>query len=176
MRLATLVTGYRRFSSGFRSVPILLSATILVACSAAEDAIRAANIEAVKLQHSEVWSKGNVSIIPQIYAEDFVAHAPGGKLIRGHEGIKTMVESHRRAFPDWNEKVERILAEGEFVVTLFRSTGTHEGLFQRYPATGKRIEITETCIYRLDDGRIVEQWIYPDIASLQNQLSGNAGE
>ena len=176
MRLATLVTGYRRLSSGLSSVSVLLPAIILVACSSAEDAIQAKNIEAVKLQHTEVWSKGNVSIVPEIYAEDFIAHAPGGRLVRGRDGIKSMVENHRRAFPDWNEEIERILVDGEFVVTQFRSTGTHKGPFLGYPATGNSIDITETCIYRLENGSIAEQWIYPDTASLRNQLSGHPDE
>ena len=176
MRLATLITGYLRLSSDLCSVPILLSVTILVACSSAEDSIQAENMRTVMLQHSEVWSKGKMSIVPEIYAENFVAHAPGGRLIRGHEGIKNMVENHRRAFPDWNEEVMRIIVDGEFVVTQFRSTGTHEGMFLGYDATGNSIEITETCIYRLENSRIAEQWIYPDIASLRDQLSGSPAD
>jgi steroid delta-isomerase-like uncharacterized protein len=154
-------------------MPLLLSATILLACSAAEDAPQTRNIETVTLQHSEVWSNGNLNIVPAIYTEDFVAHAPGGKLIQGQTGLRTMVQEHRAAFPDWNEEVEQLLVDGEFVVTRFRSTGTHQGLFLGHPATGNNIEITETCIYRMVEGRIAEQWIYPDIASLQEQLSRN---
>jgi steroid delta-isomerase-like uncharacterized protein len=153
--------------------PLLLAITVS-GCSDTSDMQIDTNITAVKLQHTEVWSKGSFDLIPEIYTADFVAHAPGGRLIRGRDGIRSDIENHRAAFPDWNEKIEQIISDGDFVVSRFRSTGTHNGTFLGQPPTGNRIEITEACIYRMVDGKIAEQWIYPDIASLLAQLS--AGE
>ena len=38
------------------------------------------------------------------------------------------------------------------------------------PPTGNRVEISEVAIFRLRDGRIAEQWVYPDMLSMQQQL------
>lgn len=153
------------------SMVCLLLSAALAACSGTEDRERARSIDAVNRQHSQVWSKGNTDLIPEIYAEDFIGHAPGGRRIEGRAGIRKTVEDHRAAFPDWHEEVELLLVDGDFIVTKFRSTGTHRGRFLEYPATGRRIEITETCIYRMVEGRIAEQWMYPDVASLRKQLA-----
>ena len=144
---------------------------VLSGCAQSEDAHRANNIFAVEQQHSAVWSDGNTDVIPDLYAEDYVGHFPGGRLIYGHEGIQSTIKNHRLSFPDWQESVEQIFADGDFVITHFRSVGTHQGEFLGIPATGNKVEISETCIYRLVDGKIAEQWVYPDIASLQAQLS-----
>jgi len=63
-----------------------------------------------------------------------------------------------------------VIADGDRVVTRFTSRGTNLGEFMGKPATGKRIEISEVCIHRIADGKIVELWVYPDVPRLQRQL------
>ena len=64
-----------------------------------------------------------------------------------------------------------IIAEGDKVVTRFRSNGTHEGEFKGIAPTGREVEIFEVCIYRIENGKIAEQWGFPDELSLRNQIS-----
>ncbi len=54
-------------------------------CSDSPDTIESRNIEAVELEHSEIWSKGNLGLIETIYSEDFVGHFPAGT-VRGRDG------------------------------------------------------------------------------------------
>ena len=42
--------------------------------------------------------------------------------------------------------------------------------FTLHPPTGKQIHINEMSIYRIVDGKIVEQWLIPDMLSLNQQL------
>jgi steroid delta-isomerase-like uncharacterized protein len=118
---------------------------------------------------SEIWSKGNVDLIDDLFGEDFVGHFPG-ETLHGREGIRNQVEAHRRAFPDWTEEIEDTIAEGDRVVVRFTSNGTNLGDFLGNPPTGNHIEISEVAIFRMSDGRIVEQWVYPDMLSMQRQL------
>ena len=48
----------------------------------------------VTAQFTDVWNSGNVDLIPEIYAKDFVGHFPGGE-IHGHKGIQDVVSGHR---------------------------------------------------------------------------------
>ena len=57
------------------------------------------------------------------------------------------------------------------MVIRIKSTGTHLGAFAGIPATGRKVSIAEVAIYRLADGKIVEQWGMPDIAGLMTQIS-----
>ncbi len=100
---------------------------------------------------------------------DFVGHFPE-ETVHGREGVLAQVMAHRRSFPDWTEEVEDTIADRDRVVVRFKSHGTNSGDFLGRPPTGNRVEISEVAIFRLSDGKIVEQWVYPDILSLQRQL------
>lgn len=144
---------------------------ILSAFSAEPGADNASGAEAVLLQHTEVWSNGRLDLIPEVYAENYVGHFPGGMTTEGREGIRAMIEVHKAAFPDWVEVVEEIIVDGNNVATRYRSTATHLGTFEGNPATGNKVDISEASIYRLEDGLIAEQWAYPDVVSLMQQVA-----
>ncbi|MDP8929056.1 MAG: ester cyclase [Actinomycetota bacterium] len=48
--------------------------------------------------------------------------------------------------------------------------GTHEGDFLGVAATGRRVEVNLVDLWRIADGRIVEQWGGPDTFDLLRQL------
>ncbi|MGD2108050.1 MAG: ester cyclase [Phycisphaerae bacterium] len=143
----------------------------LSGCAAPGEHIKRENIELVQRQHTDLWSNGDLTVIDESYATDFLGHFPG-ETVRGPAGIRSSVLAHRTSFPDWTETVEDTIAEGDRIVTRFRSQGTNLGEFSGKPATGRRVEITEVCIFRIVDGWIVEQWVYPDLISMQRQLHG----
>ena len=149
---------------------VVMSMTIL-GCGSSADHSKAENVKVVQVIFSEVWSKGNVDLIDELYAADFVGHFPG-ETFHGREGIRSHVTAHRIAFPDWAEQIEDTIAEKDRVVVRFRSSGTNLGEFLDRAPTGNRVEISEVAIFRLKDGKVVEQWVYPDMLSMQRQLRG----
>jgi steroid delta-isomerase-like uncharacterized protein len=153
-------------------IVFLLSAALAVTlhgCATSDDSVEARNIEVLHVVFSEIWSKGNVDLIDDVYAEDFVGHFPAGT-VHGREGLLARVTAHRKAFPDWTEKVDDTIAEGDRVAMRFTSRGTNLGEFLGNPPTGNRVEISEVAIFRLRDGKVVEQWVYPNMLSMQRQL------
>jgi len=142
---------------------------ILIACAAPDDPVRVRNIEVIRVVHSEIWSKGNIELIDDVFADTFVGHFPAG-IVYGREGVLDRVTAHRTAFPDWTEEVEDTIADGDRVVVRFTSRGTNLGEFLGNPPTKNRVEISEVSIFKLSDGRIVEQWVFPDMLSMQHQL------
>ncbi len=75
-----------------------------------------------------------------------------------------LIETH--ALRDFSLEI----AEGDFVAIHFISTGTNEGSFLGNPPTGKQIHVNEMTIYRIAEGKIVEQWLLPDLLSSNQQL------
>ncbi|MCB0666749.1 MAG: ester cyclase [Saprospiraceae bacterium] len=128
-----------------------------------------ANREVVKKYH-EVWSNGQVNDLDKILASDFVCHFVDGIEWIGIEGASGSITSHRKSFPDWNEEIVDMISEGDKVVTRFRSTGTQLGTFNGIEPTGKKVTIFETAIYRISNGKVAEQWGFPDVLSLNHQL------
>jgi hypothetical protein len=48
----------------------------------------------------EVWNKGNLAAIDQLYAPTYVDHAPANPGVQGRDGVRQLVTMYRRAFPD----------------------------------------------------------------------------
>jgi steroid delta-isomerase-like uncharacterized protein len=158
---------------------VLLATVLASALCACGDftSVDIASIErTLELQHLEVWSKGNFASLSSIYTEDYVGHFPGGQTVNGRDDLKKTVQAHRVSFPNWEEQVLEIIVDGDHAATRYRSRGTHDGEFLGIPATGNKIDILEASIYKMIDGKIAEQWAFPDIASLQQQLAPQQNE
>ena len=73
------------------------------------------NKSIIRRAHDEVWSKGNIAIIDDLYATDYIAHwVTGGET--GLDEFKKMIIKTRNAFPDLKEEILHIVAEGDLVV------------------------------------------------------------
>lgn len=85
------------------------------------------NKDVVRKTHDEVWSKGNVALIDELYAPDYVSHWASGLDTQGSEELKKIIIKNRAEMPDLTESIEQIIAEGDFVVTRYLSSGTFNG-------------------------------------------------
>ena len=149
-------------------LPITMAIT-LIGCGPSDNSVKGRNIKLIHTVFSEIWSKGNVDLIDDLFADDYVGHFPGETLY-GQRDLVHQVNAHRSSFPDWTEEVEDTIADRDRVVVRFRSRGTNLGEFLGNPPTGNHVEISEVAIFRLNNGKINEQWVYPDMLSLQRQL------
>ena len=139
-------------------------------CAGMNDRNLAQNKGVVRRMHAEVWSNGNLDVVGELVTEDFVCHFAVGPEWRGPSGLKDRVSELRSAFPDWNERIEDIIAEGDRVVTRFTSTGTNLGEFQGVAASGRKVKIAELAVFRLVNGKIAEQWLIPDQIEMRRQI------
>lgn len=143
---------------------------VLAACASSPATTKSGNVEVINVIFSEIWSKGNLELIDNLFAENFVGHFPEGT-VHGRKGMRASVIAHRMSFPDWTEEIAETIVDRDRVAVRFISRGTNLGEFLNNPPTGNRVEISEVAIFRLKDGKVIEQWVYPDILSLQRQLS-----
>jgi steroid delta-isomerase-like uncharacterized protein len=130
------------------------------------------NKAVVRREMEEIFNHtGNLDAAEEIFAPDYVSHEPTSGDTRGIEGAKQFAATYRQAFPDLENTIEDMVAEGDEVVVRFRGSGTHEGETETFgPPTGKRMEITGITIKRLSDGKIVEAWTNFDALGMMQQL------
>lgn len=152
---------------------LFVASIVITGCSTTTpESVPERNKRLVRHMNDEVWNKGNLEIMDELYAPDFVRHfLPDGTELRGIDSLREHVRRHRAAFPDWGEEIRHIVAEGDLVMLHFVSTGTNEGSWLGHPPTGRRVQINEVSILRIEAGRIAEQWLMPDIFSMQQQLA-----
>lgn len=121
----------------------------------------------------EIWSRGDLDLVDELYADDYVDHVSRGPEpaeVKGPAGLKEAVTMFRTAFPDLQYAIEDEIAERDLVVTRFSASGTHLGPFLGAPATGRKVTYTGIDINRIVDGRIVESWVQYDALGLLQQL------
>ena len=118
----------------------------------------------------EVWNKGNLDALDEVYVTDVVGHnAPPGQP-PGIKGTRQFIGMYLQAFPDTRMVVEDQVAEGDKVVTRWTATGTHRGELMGMPPTGKSVRVTGITINRLEGGKIVEEWGTFDQLGMLQQL------
>ncbi|MBM3357161.1 MAG: ester cyclase [Betaproteobacteria bacterium] len=115
--------------------------------------------------------------MPQVEKEVLAPHynrARGGNLHlasnargedMGHPGLYL-----RKAIPDRVDVIEKVIADGDRVGLLFRVTGTHTGTFFGIPPTGKKLDVYEVALIRIENGQMVEGWFMMDEIALLQQM------
>ena len=123
----------------------------------------------------EILSQGNMLLVDDLLAPDFIEHEelPPG-IPRSSEGFALMLTMMRSAFPDFNAKVEDIIAEAEKVVVRMTWTGTQHGEFMGIPPGGKSFSIGVIDIFRMAGGRIAEHWGLTDSMAMMQQLEATS--
>jgi len=117
----------------------------------------------------EVFNKGNLAIVPELIADDWIEHSPLGD-IQGPEGFKQGTARMLTAFPDIHVTIDDIFADGDKVVTRFTATGTFKGEFGGITPTGKKLTFRGILITQWADGKEVEAWGAYDMLSFYQQL------
>jgi steroid delta-isomerase-like uncharacterized protein len=119
--------------------------------------------------YEEVFNAGNLDLIHELFAPNFVDHDPVNPL-PGLEGVRQVVGIYRGAFPDLHITVEDWVAEGEKVVTRFRAQGTHKGPLMGIPPTEKQVTVTGIDMLGFEHGKISEHWGNRDDLGMLQQL------
>ena len=136
--------------------------SMAVPCLANEEAI---NKAVAKRVYEEGLSRG---IFEVPYTEDFVGHG-GSRTFTHADGINE-AKGWRSAFPDLNVTIDLIVAERDFVAVRWTARGTNTGAGNGIPATGKKVQVSGTAIFRFEEGKIAEEWTSADTLGLLKQL------
>jgi steroid delta-isomerase-like uncharacterized protein len=118
----------------------------------------------------EVVTRGDLALADELLSDDYVLHFPGVPGPVDREGHKALVRMFRAAFPDWTERVDDVIADGDRVAIRVTGRGTHQGDFQGISATGRAVTASGIGIGRIADGRIAEAWAAYDALGLLQQL------
>jgi len=125
----------------------------------------------------EALNKRDLVSLDELVDRDYVDHY---HQLQGLDNYKQFLSVLLKAFPDWDETIEGIIAEGDQVWFRFRATATHTGDYHGYfPLAGKEITLAPTgrkitpvgyVAYRIFDGKIVEGWEISNLFEIYLQL------
>ena len=118
----------------------------------------------------EILNKGNLALVDELVAPNYIGHFPGMEDIKGPEGLKQLFTMYLTAFPDLRLTIDDMVAEGDKVVCRVTLRGTHKGDLMGIAPTGKQVTGTRTVIHRIVGGKEVEGWDCADTLGMLQQL------
>jgi predicted ester cyclase len=112
------------------------------------------------------WNKGDMTVADSVFSP----HLTINGVEVGPEGPKKNVARTRRGFPDVTFTVEDQVAEEDRVVTRWLARGTHLGDFDAIAPTGKTFVVPGIVIWRVVDGKVIEDHTVSGEATLPQKL------
>ena len=106
----------------------------------------------------EFLSTGEPDLADEVFAPDYVDHTPSNPELTSLENLRRFVNEWLSAFPDTQNVINDILAEGDRVAVRWTVSATHRGRFRSVPPSGDRVEVEAIGIFRLAGGKVVESW------------------
>jgi len=161
-------------------LPLALILCFMVGC---QDKEAMAELEAMKAQ-AEVeaqnktivqrywdgkWNERRPEILDELQTPDVVYHGTSMEM-KGIKEYKQVYSGYLSAFHDTQVNVEDLIAEGDKVMTRVTCSVVHKGELEGIPPTGKTLTISLFTVFRLVDGKIVEEWEIIDELGMMMQL------
>jgi len=116
----------------------------------------------------DILNRGKYELFAELYTKDFVKHVDRRDYTLAEE-IKA-AQGMRRACSDLVMTVDQMTAERDVVAILYTGRGTNDGPYGGMPATGKKLVVSGTTIYRFSKGKIAEEWTTYNELEILSQL------
>ncbi len=130
------------------------------------------NEETIRVWFEEGWNHNrNEELLTRCFHEDW----SDGNPLRpdqtgGIEGMRELIKSYRKAFPDSHFTITHLFADGNKVAIRYEVDATQHGEMFGIPATGKPFTSTGIVLYEMEDGKIKTSWQELDLMGIYNQL------
>ncbi|AYB32955.1 ester cyclase [Chryseolinea soli] len=129
------------------------------------------NEQIIQTYFNEVWNRGHVDVLDELLSTAYINHTPSTpNPPKGAVGLKPIVLAIRKGFPDLHYEIKEIIATKDRVVARVVMTGTQSDTLFGIPPTGKRVEVNQINIEKIENGRIVEHWRVTDELAMMKQL------
>jgi steroid delta-isomerase-like uncharacterized protein len=108
-------------------------------------------------------------VADEVIAEDYVSHGPQAPPAEGRDGVRERVGLYQDAV-DGHWEVQDIFSVGDRVAVRWTGTGTHRGELMGLDPTGRPIAVDAISLFRIEDGKIAEEWTVWDALGLLQQV------
>jgi steroid delta-isomerase-like uncharacterized protein len=120
---------------------------------------------------NEAWNSHDIEKVLSFYSPEYVGDDVGqASLLRGHEGLRAMLETYWQAFPDLQFRVTDRVIQDSRVVVVWVAEGTHHGTIMNIPPTGHKVEVRGVSIIDVENGLIVRGQYIWDLAGMLRHM------
>jgi steroid delta-isomerase-like uncharacterized protein len=132
---------------------------------------QASSIEANKalVRRAVGYNHGVADDASEIFADDFVGYMPGQPPM-DRASMERFIGDFAEGFPGYTFEIEDQVAQGEMVFNRIVWSGVHGGTFAGVPATGRPFQLSGINLFKVRNGRVVEQHAELDFVGLLQQI------
>ena len=126
----------------------------------------------IRWVNEEVWVKGNLDAMDEIYTADCVLHSPPLPDVRGLAAAKEHVAGIRSAYSDARITYTEMVGEGDRIVYRYTWQAMHTGQSPTLPIppTGQEVGMEKCVVAHIAEGKIVEEFEYADYLGFLQKL------
>lgn len=129
------------------------------------------NLAVVSRIWNDIWNRGDMAASSEIFGPNYQGHLPM-VTINGPNEFTGLVEVYRVAFPDVHLSVEDSFTIGDRVAVRWVSRGTHLADMMGIPPSHNKIEVTGLSIFRMENGKVAEEWENFDALGMMQTIGG----
>ncbi len=104
----------------------------------------------------------------EYFTEGMAWHGGTVGTVAGRDAVAGLMSTVVTAIPDLHADLKDIAVDGDKVVVRLVVTGTQEGDLIGVPASGKAVRWDAIDFYRLENGKIAEEWAGEDFTAFLN--------
>ena len=120
---------------------------------------------------NQAWNSHDIDKVLSFYSPEYVGDDVGqASLLRGHEGLRAMLQNYWSAFPDLRFKVVSTLVDGDRLAIVWVGEGTHQGTIMNIPPTRHKVEARGVSIIEVQDGLVVRGQYIWDLAGMLRHM------
>ncbi len=134
-----------------------------------EQTIQELNKEIVRRYWNGKRNERTESILDELQSSDVIYNGTS-ETIQGLKEYKLLYNTYLSSFTHTKVEVKELIAEGNLVMSRTEMDATHTGELEGIPPTNKRVHFNAFTIFRIQNGRIAEEWEIFDELNLMMQL------
>jgi hypothetical protein len=132
--------------------------------------------EIVRRFYKQMWDQGDISLIPELFHENFTFRGSLGPALIGHVQLAEYVHWVIGTLDGYTSDILALVEEENQIVAKLRFHGLQrKPLFGRLP-TGKHVWWNGAAIFSFEEQKIRDLWVLGDIYGLLARLDGSASQ
>ena len=129
------------------------------------------NKEVVIRFNKEFLERGNIEVLKEIVADDFINHTAVSSVPNNVDGLIQFVSMLHTGFSNFNVDIHEQVSENDIVATRKTIHATHSGEIMGHKPTGRQVTSYVMDFVRLRNGKYIEHWGQNNVMQVIQQLS-----
>lgn len=132
--------------------------------------------EVVRKFYKDMWDHADVSLIPEIFHQDFTFRGSLGPVLVGHDQFADYVRWVTDSLDAYTSDILGMVEEGNQVSGKLRFHGFHRKLLFGQAPTGRHVWWYGAPIFTFDGSKVRDLWVLGDIHGLISRMSDGQAE